>query len=135
MNKRGARADGGPGLANHSEETRSILEINIKDDMPTVDVALTRLEAALSPHGKKSKLIKIIHGYGSTGEGGKIRAAVRQRLRSKKAAGNIKEFIHGEAFSMFDPVTQKALELHYSEITGDRDYNRSNDGITVVILK
>jgi len=30
-----------------------------------VDVALSRLESALSPYGKTSKLIKIVHGYGS----------------------------------------------------------------------
>jgi len=114
---------------------RTILEVNIKDGMPTVDVALARLEAALRPYGKTSKLIKIVHGYGSTGVGGKIRTAVRQRLKSKKVAGNIKDFIPGEAFSMFDPATQKALALYHKELTGDRDYNRSNDGITVVILK
>jgi len=103
--------------------------------MPTVDVALTRLEAALRPYGKKSKLIKIVHGYGSTGVGGKIRTAVRQRLKSKKATGSIMDFIPGEEFSMFDPATQKALVLYHKELTGDRDYNRGNEGITVVILK
>jgi len=103
--------------------------------MPTTDVALKRLEAALRLHGRKSKLIKIVHGYGSTGVGGKIRTAVRQRLRSKKAAGSIKDFIPGEEFSMFDPATQKALSLHHKEIVSDRDYNQSNEGITVVVLK
>jgi hypothetical protein len=112
-----------------------IAEVNIKSDMPTVEVALTRLETALRPYGKTSKLIKIVHGYGSTGVGGKIRTAVRQRLRSKKAVGGISDFIPGEEFSMFNPATQKALALYHRELTGDRDYNRSNAGITVVILK
>ena len=103
--------------------------------MPTVDIALTRLEAALKPYGKKSKLIKIVHGYGSTGVGGKIRTAVRQRLQSKKTAGSIKDFIPGEEFSMFNAVTQKVLALYHKELTEDRDYNKSNEGITVVILK
>ena len=118
-----------------SKETRAILEINIKDGMPTVDVAMNRLEMALKPYGKKSKLIKIVHGYGSTGVGGKIRTAVRQRLSSKKAAGNIMGFIPGEEFSMFGSATQKALALYHKELTEDRDYNCSNEGITVVILK
>jgi hypothetical protein len=103
--------------------------------MPVVDVAMNRLEMALRPYGKSSKLIKIVHGYGSTGVGGKIRTAARQRLRLKKAAGSIRDFIPGEEFSMFDPATQKALALYYKELTGDRDYNRSNEGITIVILK
>jgi hypothetical protein len=113
----------------------SILEVNIKSDMPTVDVALNRLEAALRPFGKTTKLIKIVHGYGSSGVGGKIRTAVRQRLRAKKTAGGITDFIPGEEFSMFNAATQKALALYHKELTGDRDYNRSNEGITVVILK
>ena len=114
---------------------RSILEVNIKDGMPAADIALNRLEAALRSYGKNLKLIKIVHGYGSTGVGGKIRTTVRQRLSAKKAAGSIKDFIPGEAFSMFDSTTQKALALYHKELTGDRDYNRSNEGITVVILK
>ena len=69
------------------------------------------------------------------GIGGKIRTAVRQRLRAKKAAGSINDFIPGEEFSMFDSATQKALTLYHKELIGDRDYNRSNNGITVVILK
>ena len=113
----------------------TILEINIKNDMPTVDVALTRLEMVLRPYGKKSKLIKIVHGYGSTGVGGKIRTAVRQKLQSKKTSGSIKDFIPGEEFSMFGSATQKALALYHKELTEDRDYNRSNEGITVVVLK
>jgi hypothetical protein len=112
-----------------------MLEVNIKEDMPTVDIALQRLETALRPRGKSGALIKIVHGYGSTGVGGKIRTAVRQRLRTKKASGAIRDFIPGEEFSMFDSATQKALALHHKELTADRDYNRSNEGITVVILK
>ena len=118
-----------------TKETRTILEVNIKDGMPTVDVALNRLEMALKPYGKRSKLIKIVHGYGSTGVGGKIRTAVRQRLKSKKAMGSIIDFIPGEEFSMFGSATQKALALYHKELTEDRDYNKSNEGITVVVLK
>ena len=55
-------------------------EVNIKSDMPTVAEAEKRLEAAISS-GKKlgSGAVKIIHGYGSGGKGGKIRIAVRKK--------------------------------------------------------
>ena len=36
---------------------------------------------------------------------------------------------------MFGSATQNALALYHKELTGDRDYNRSNEGITVVIFK
>ena len=114
---------------------KGILEVNIKEGMPIVDVALKRMETALHTYGKSGTLIKIVHGYGSTGVGGKIRTAARSRLRSMKAAGKIIDFIPGEEFSMFDAATQKALAQHYKELTGDKDYGRSNNGVTVVILK
>ncbi|GHU50988.1 hypothetical protein FACS1894127_6940 [Clostridia bacterium] len=112
-----------------------IMEFNIKDDMPTVDIALKRLEMLLDRNGKKPGIIKIIHGYGSTGSGGKIRAAIRNKLKIKKTAGKIKDYIPGEEFSMFHPGTQNALALYHKELTRDRDYNQSNQGITLIIIR
>ena len=109
-----------------------ITEFNIKDDMPTVDIALKRLDMLLIENRKG--IIKIIHGYGATGVGGKIRTAVRNKLKIKKLAGKIKDYIPGEEFSMFNSATQKALMLHHKELTSDHDYNQSNQGVTLVIM-
>jgi formylmethanofuran dehydrogenase subunit C len=103
--------------------------------MPFTDAAVRRMETALRSCGRNTKLIKIIHGYGSSGAGGKIRTAVQSRLRTMKTMGQISDYIPGEEFSMFGAATQKAFDPYYSELTGDKDYGRNNSGITIVILK
>jgi hypothetical protein len=105
---------------------------NIKDDMPTVDVALIRLEMLVQKGRKTKRIVKIIHGYGSAGAGGKIRSALRKRLISMKAEGKIKEFIPGEEFDPFSSSVQAVLSDCF-ELTRDCDYNRCNQGITLVI--
>ena len=109
-----------------------ITEFNIKDDMPTVEIALKRLDMLLT--GNRKGIIKIIHGYGATGVGGKIRTAVRNKLKIKKLAGKIKDYIPGEEFSMFNAATQTALMLYHRELTSDHDYNQSNQGMTLIIF-
>jgi hypothetical protein len=51
-------------------------EINIEFGMPTVDVAMPLLNERLRSLKKSGvKAVKIIHGYGSTGKGGRLRKA------------------------------------------------------------
>lgn len=104
-------------------------EINIKSDMPTVSEAEKRLEAAIAA-GRKlgAGAVKIIHGYGSTGKGGKIRTAVR-----KKASELGKTVIYGEDFSIFSESTRQAFKL-CPELRNDDDLDRHNNGITIIIL-
>ena len=104
-------------------------EVNIKSDMPTVAESEKRLEAAVIA-GKKlgAGAVKIIHGYGSTGKGGKIRTAVR-----KKAAEMNKTVIYGENFSIFDETTRQAFKI-CGELRNDDNLDRHNNGITIIIL-
>ena len=49
--------------------------------MPQVHEALQRMERELAlARQEKTKLLKLIHGYGSSGPGGDIRIAVQKRL-------------------------------------------------------
>lgn len=108
--------------------------VNIKEDMPTVDVALRRVDMML--HLAKSQgdqALKIIHGYGSGGKGGVIRTRARQYLAEQKARGRIRAFIPGEEFSIFHEATLKAFDA-YPALRQDSDLGRSNDGITIVLL-
>jgi len=55
--------------------------LNLKEDMPTVPVAMARLERELAlANSSRIAVVKIIHGYGSTGRGGDIRVAVQKAL-------------------------------------------------------
>lgn len=113
---------------------RFVKVVNLEADYPTVDEARRQLAQALRA-GKAggSRVLKLIHGYGSSGVGGKLAHAVRKSLQLRKKEGVIKGFIPGEAFSIFQPQTLEALG-QYPELSGDSDLERCNEGITVVLL-
>ena len=112
----------------------TVREVNLKYDMPTVDTALRRMEIELSAaRHTGQKLFKFIHGYGSTGTGGKIRGAVRRALRERQAAGGASFVLPGEEFGMFSADARQAA-YRYPALRQDRDWGRENDGITVVVL-
>ena len=108
--------------------------VNLKSDMPSVQEALQRLdrEIAAARQGKLV-LLKVIHGYGSTGAGGDIRVAVQKRLHLLAEAGQIRGCIFGEDWSKTDDATWRLLQSQ-SELKSDSDLGRRNRGITVVVL-
>jgi len=109
-------------------------EVNIKSDMPTVDDAIRRITYNIKNAGAFGvTAIKFIHGYGSTGKGGAIRIEARKYLDRKKLSGEIKGYITGEEFSIFNESTRKAF-LVCDELRRDNDIERHNNGITIVIL-
>ena len=109
-------------------------EINLEAGMPTADAALRRLNLQLqSARAGGTKCVKVIHGYGSTGNGGAIRTAVRKELSERKRQGRVKLWIPGEEFSPFFEDARTAV-YRYPALTRDRDYGRTNQGITIVVL-
>ena len=109
-------------------------EVNIKYDMPTADLAVRRATYAIE-NGRTlgASAVKLIHGYGSSGKGGKIRLELRAYLERQKQRGKIRDYIPGERFSIFDEATRRAF-AHCDELRRDRDLEASNNGMTVVIL-
>jgi len=108
--------------------------VNLKSDMPTVEEALSRLtrELALArQHGRT--VIKLVHGYGSTGVGGEIRVAVQARLQEMTTRGEIHACIFGENWSTSDTQTWTLLRSHPS-LKSDPHLGRKNLGITIVLL-
>ena len=108
--------------------------MNLKSDMPSVDEALRRLEReiAVARQGKVA-LLKIVHGYGSSGAGGDIRIAVQRRLRELAEAGQIRSCIFGENWSKNDETTWRLLQAQ-PELKSDADLGRRNQGITIIVL-
>lgn len=109
-------------------------EVNIKSDMPTASDAVKRVTYNIR-NGKSwgASAIKIIHGYGSTGKGGRIRIEVRRYLADQKRRGLIRDFIPGEDFSIFNESTRAAFDV-CGDLRRDSDLERYNNGITIVIL-
>jgi hypothetical protein len=78
-------------------------------------------------------LVKLIHGYGSTGAGGEIRIAVQNRLREMSERGEIRGVIFGENWSKSDERAWKIVQAR-PELKQDRDLGKGNRGITIVEL-
>lgn len=109
-------------------------EINIKSDMPTASDAVKRVTYNIANSKRLGcAAIKIIHGYGSSGKGGKIRTEVREYLRRQKEQRRIRDYITGEDFSIFNSATRDAFAV-CGDLRNDSDLERHNNGITIVIL-
>ena len=102
--------------------------------MPEVRQALQRMDAEIAlARATQTMLLKFIHGYGSTGEGGDIRIAVQKRLVEMKESGQVRGSIFGENWSKSDAAAWELLQLH-PELKNDSDLGRCNRGITIVLL-
>ena len=108
--------------------------VNLKEGWPTAPQALARLSTELrrARHNGVS-LLKIIHGYGSTGKGGVIREAVQAELVHLERDGQIRAFISGEDWRISNQSTWALLSKH-RELKRDRDLGRGNRGISIVLL-
>ena len=112
----------------------SLMTINLEEGMPTVAQAQTRLIGELGrSRAAGAKAVKLIHGYGSTGVGGKLRIGVRQFLSVKKRQNKIKAFVSGEEWDIFDEESRRLL-ADCPDLAKDRDLGRGNPGITMVLL-
>lgn len=109
-------------------------EVNIKFDMPTVADAIKRTTYnVMNAKGWGCSAVKLIHGYGSSGTGGKIRVGVHRYLDDKVKKRQIRFYIKGEDFSIFDEDTRAAFAL-CDALRRDEDLERHNNGITIVVL-
>ncbi len=114
--------------------TSKLREINIKAGMPTVDEARRiLLEGLQTAKSGGVRVVKVIHGYGSSGVGGKLRGGLRRSLALRKKEGAIKGFIQGEDWTLFNEEA-RALCDRYPILRDDPDYSRENPGITIVEL-
>ena len=108
--------------------------VNLKEGMPLVHQALMQMDRELAvARAEGYGVVKLIHGYGSTGEGGEIRIAVQNRLREMSERGEIRSFIFGENWAKSDERAWKIVSVR-QELKQDRDLGKGNRGITIVQL-
>ncbi|MDD2227678.1 MAG: hypothetical protein PHH71_03800 [Clostridia bacterium] len=112
----------------------SLQILNLKEHMPTVDIALANLETEIEIAKKfNCRAIKIIHGYGSHGSGGAICIAVKRFLNRLKSQNKICEIIDGSQWTFQNDKVGKFIYSN-PDWTMDEDFNRNNPGITVILL-
>lgn len=108
--------------------------VNLEQGRPVVEVALSKMNEVLGDALRTGvTVVTLIHGYGSTGKGGAIRSECRKSLDYMKSKGTINTFIPGEEFNKKLGVV-KLLLKRYPQLAGDKNLNRANRGITIVIV-
>ena len=114
---------------------RPVRELNLELGRPDAAEALRRLAAEVEAARKMGiPAMKLVHGYGSSGKGGRIRTASRKYLLAQQEKGRIAAVVPGERFSIFDETTRRALQ-QYPHLRQDRDLERENMGVTFIFLR
>ncbi|MBI1805410.1 MAG: Smr/MutS family protein [Ignavibacteriae bacterium] len=100
--------------------------------LPGAEAEAVLDEALRKAHLSSSlRVIKIIHGFGSSGKGGTLKTLVRNWMYRQRA--RIKSSIPGEYLTPFNPVVQElaaTLDLSIS-----KDFGAPNEGITILWVK
>ena len=112
----------------------TIKTISLKTGMPTVSEALQRLGRELARARQEGcTVLKLIHGYGSSGAGGEIRLAAQRRLTEMASRGEIRACIFGESWAKSDEQAWALIKAR-PELKQDTDLGKRNLGITIVVL-
>ena len=111
-----------------------IKTVMLKEGMPSVEQARARLRSEIqSAQHAGIKVLKVVHGYGSSGVGGDLRIALQATLRQMVERGEIHECIYGEKWRRSDERSWELLK-RTPELKDDSDLGRNNFGITLVVL-
>ena len=116
------------------ERHQTIRIYNAKSGMPSVENARRNLITTIREARLAGvRILKIIHGYGSTGVGGALRNALRTSLVRRRKEGLVATIVYGEEWTMFNEHA-RALCDRCPELRNDPDYNQENPGITIIEL-
>jgi Smr domain len=112
----------------------AIKTVILKEGMPSVEQARARLQTELAAARKSGvKILKVIHGYGSSGVGGDLRIALQSTLRQMSEKHEISDCIYGENWRRSDERSWDLLK-RMPELKADSDLGKGNKGMTIIIL-
>jgi|GEM_PF-80290 len=108
--------------------------LNLESGRPATDQAVGRLDLKLDTWRRQGvRLVRVIHGYGSSGRGGAIRDAVRRHLGNLRSRGLVKGWVAGEDYPDGSGAARALLNRHPGLRSSLRT-DRGNAGITFVEL-
>ena len=108
--------------------------LNIKDTMPSAEAAWAHCQGAIEGARVRGiRLLKVVHGYGSSGVGGKIRRRVRAGAASLFGSGKLKAVVFGEDWGPFSATARGWVDADPA-LRNDADYGKGNEGITLIQL-
>ncbi|WP_255539578.1 Smr/MutS family protein [Polynucleobacter sp. JS-Safj-400b-B2] len=111
------------------------IELNIKQDGPYVEEALDRLTDYLRKSLEVGiKAIVLIHGYGSSGEGGRIKWAIHDALENNRYSDRVDEYHFGEDVAYGSEAYHALLRRRPGLKQYLKRFKEGNAGMTVLLL-
>jgi hypothetical protein len=108
--------------------------VNLEDGMPSIAQARARLSMEIDAGRRNGvKVLKLVHGYGSSGVGGDLRIALQATLQQMARGNEISDCIYGENWRTSDTRSWRLLKS-LPELKRDSDLGKGNKGITLVVL-
>ncbi len=122
-------------LSRQAPQTRPLVKtFNLKEDGVTGEGAADRMEALLAnARAGGTKVAILIHGYGSGGQGGATRSAVRSRLAELARSRRVRAVVYGEEFGPQNDEAIRLASVHQS-LLAPHVFGARNEGITIVGL-
>ena len=115
--------------------TTDTIEINIKQGSPYVEEALDELTEQLRKYLELGiKAIVLIHGYGSSGEGGRIKWAIHDALENNRYSDRVLEYFFGENVAYGSEAYQVLLKRRPGLKRYLKRFKEGNAGMTVLLL-
>ena len=109
--------------------------LNVKFDSPSAEEALDRLTIGLRRASEVGiKAIILIHGYGASGEGGKIKWAVHDALNNNYFSDRVDEYHFGEQTAFGSEAYHALLRRRPGLKAYLKHFKEGNAGMTVLIL-
>jgi hypothetical protein len=122
------------GMTGEAGMASFIKTVILKDGMPSVEQARARLNSEIQNARQSGvKVLKVVHGYGSTGVGGDLRFALQATLRQMVTRREIRDCIFGENWRKSDERAWEALQK-MPELKNEPDLGRGNRGVTIILL-
>jgi hypothetical protein len=109
--------------------------LNLKLDSPSAEEALDRLTIGLRRASEVGmKAIILIHGYGASGEGGKIKWAVHDALDNNYFSDRVDDYYFGEQTAFGSEAYHALLRRRPGLKAYLKHFKEGNAGMTVLIL-
>ena len=108
--------------------------VNIERGRPLVETALKKMESELlRARSDRVKVVTLIHGYGSSGKGGRIRTECRKVLDHLSRRKEVNQIIAGEEFRK-RTGPGKALLRRFPGLEQSCGSDFNNPGISIAVL-
>jgi hypothetical protein len=109
--------------------------INLEAGGPTAEEALERLTSQVRAASEAGiRALIVIHGYGSSGSGGKIKWVVRDALENNYFSDRVDEYYFGEELALGSSGYQAVMKRRASLKQHLSQFKIGNAGMTVLLM-